>query len=751
MKYSRNDYERFLNTEIETQVRNYEQVINTKALVLKERGDVFVGKFLKIQQNGQAVFKVRHTDNMPRRNSFWTATCFVGVMASFKNWGDNSWVELREQFQKAFCDANCIWISKSDDNDFCLVGIKGLTSDFAELLEREHPIIAFGPKDPPLKYLSNLIDIVKDESCATTKSILDYDEVRDLWNPSITNATTDLNLLLMKDFQDTNCVVVQGPPGTGKTYRMAKLAAQLLNENKSVLVTALTNQALMELAKKDDMAPFLEEGKITKASLTIDESKELTNLQPIVDNACNAASGNISLATFYISSGWAITANEPPFDYVIMDEASQALLPMIAASVKLGKKVIWIGDQYQLPPIIETNEDIINRFKWQSIVKGFETICRNFDYKSYMLNETFRMTQRGASSTGAFYKNQLRSVSEHQEVSTNIQELDHRGGPVLIPMKLKVGDKSPENAFQYIMDLVSRINDENKERNKDKNKKDKEEIEIAILAKFKDTIRKLQKKFVLDLPSGLIPENVRIETVDRVQGLTVDYCIFLIPNASIRYSLEKELFNVATSRAKNNTVIVVDESIMRENMPEEVRAYFLKAQDIATDFIDNNETEGIHLKIKGKIDLSQFETPKQKAVKSTTKQNIYIIDTNVFVDCPDIISKIDKKHQIVLSAKVIDELDKLKITLGEEGKRNVEKALRSINNAMDKPHVSMELSDSSLLPSDFNRRSPDNNILTVALKYKHENPILLTSDNGLQVKAKGLGIATISLKEFLKR
>ena len=109
MKYTRNDYERFLNTEIETQVRKYEQVINTKALVLKERGDVFVGKFLKIQQNGQAVFKVRHTDNMPRRNSFWTATCFVGVMASFKNWGDNSWVELREQFQKAFCDANCIW------------------------------------------------------------------------------------------------------------------------------------------------------------------------------------------------------------------------------------------------------------------------------------------------------------------------------------------------------------------------------------------------------------------------------------------------------------------------------------------------------------------------------------------------------------------------------------------------------------------------------------------------------------------
>ena len=41
-------------------------------------------------------------------------------------------------------------------------------------------------------------------------------------------------------------------------------------------------------------------------------------------------------------------------------------------------------------------------------------------------------------------------------------------------------------------------------------------------------------------------------------------------------------------------------------------------------------------------------------------------------------------------------------------------------------------------------------ILTVALKYRSDNPILLTSDNGLQVKAKGLGIKTITLKEFLK-
>ena len=36
-------------------------------------------------------------------------------------------------------------------------------------------------------------------------------------------------------------------------------------------------------------------------------------------------------------------------------------------------------------------------------------------------------------------------------------------------------------------------------------------------------------------------------------------------------------------------------------------------------------------------------------------------------------------------------------------------------------------------------------------KYKDENPIMLTSDNGLQLKCKILGLTTISLKKFMRR
>ncbi len=572
MKYKRKDYENFLNTELETQVKEYEQIVSTKALVLKERGEVFVGRFIKLQPSGMAIFKVRNSDNMPRKNSFWTASFLIGEMGSFKNWGTNSWADLRQNYQRTYSDALCAWIQKSEENDFCIISIKNLTMEFAQLLEAEKPIIAFGPKDPPLQYLLNLIDIARDTSCAETQKILDYDEVTSQWHPQKIEAKQDFTSLLLADIQSNNCVVVQGPPGTGKTYRMAQLSAELLENNKSVLVTALTNQALMELAKKDDVKPFLEKGKVSKTSLTVDESKELPKLQSIKDNLCNASQGNLSLATFYLSSGWAKEASDKPFDYVIMDEASQALLPMIAAAMKLGEKVILIGDQNQLAPIVITNEDIINRFQWTSIVKGFETICNNFNFKSYMLSDTFRLTKRGAESTGIFYNNELRSVADTQEIPSKLPDLNPQGGPVFVECDMKIGDKAPTNAFDAIFNFVCKIISETPK------------AEIAILSKFRESVRQLQKHFVIKWTATKeLPDNILIETVDRVQGLTVDYCFFFIPNAYHQYSLEKELFNVATSRAKFNTIIISDKTLMQQNMSKEVKKYLVKAQENEVD------------------------------------------------------------------------------------------------------------------------------------------------------------------------
>ena len=738
MKFKREDYIAFLETEYDTQMKEYSRLIATKATVLKERGEVFIGKFVGFRGDF-SIFKVRISDNMPRKNSFWTASCFIREMASYKNWGDLAWADLREQYQCDYSDAHCVWISKSEDPAFCLIGAKNITVDFADLLESQNPIIAFGPNDPPLKYLLNLKDIVQNSKCEATKEILDYYRKESTWNPQKVAAAEDLNIHILRSLESHNTVAIQGPPGTGKTYRMTRLIAQLLSEGKSVLVTALTNEALKVVASKEDLKPYLESGKISKTSLTIDERHELPKLVANEGNVCNATPGHLSLATFYISSGWAKDMHETtPLDYVVVDEASQALLPMIAASKKLGSKVVWIGDQKQLAPIVKTSEDKINTCGWGPIVKGFDTICNNILMPTFMLSDTFRLTKRSAIFTGIFYNNELNSVAKIDEVKTSLPELNKLGGPSLLDLELKIGDKKPENALNAVYDLTERI------------LKEGSDAKIAILSKFKETVKELQKTFITKLHSEEIPDNLKIETVDRIQGLTVDYAIFLIPNASVSYSLDSELFNVATSRASGCTIIVADRMILKNFMSDEVRRFLLKINENKVVALKPTTTQTItsgELKVTvfGKINLPEKHLKEIVA----DKENIFIIDTNVFVKCPTIISKVGK-YKVVIPTTVLEELDRLKLKQSIDNKA-LNDAVKNINKAFLNNYSSMEEGDSSLLPNGFDAQKADCLILSVALRYKTEdkNPILLTSDNLLQSKALGLGITTISLKDFL--
>lgn len=633
---------------------------------------------------------------------------------------------------------------------FCVV-LQDYQIEMAKYLEnKEGCAIVLGPQKPPMDYYQNLIEIVNNKDTnMVAKEILDFDKKTVAWNPVHINSNKEQVDGIVKALEVTPQLIFQGPPGTGKTFLMAELVEHLLSQNKSILVTAMTNRALMELAEKDCLKKILSERRIMKTSVSSDELTVCKNIVPIDSKKITCVPGSLTLSTFYNSSGWAKQCyNERPFDYVIMDEASQALFGMIAACKNLGQKVIWIGDQNQMQPIVLLSKESLIRNDFTMLANGFVTLCDNFNFKSYILTETHRLLTKSAKLTSIFYHTPIKSVAEFDYIfaKNNLNYLPKDGGTVLLYKKMPVGEKADKDCCDFTIGIVKDILSA------------QPKIKIAVLTKFRTAVRMLQNRFVSRYGSK---DNVLIDTVERVQGLTCDVCIYHIPNTMMSMSLDKPLFNVATSRAKQLTIIIADNSILNTPCHRDVQSYLL---EISSGIISNQqkdtfaeqeenviERNNIKLHIKGEIDLSQFETQKQKAVKSSTKKNLYIIDTNVFVNCPDIISKIDSKYDIVLSAKVIDEPDKLKIKLSNEEKRNVETALRLINKAMDKDNVSMELSDPSLLPEDFSRKSPDNNILTVALKFKDENPILLTSDNGLQVKAKGLKIATITLKEFLKR
>ena len=757
MYYTREQHKKFLDKELTAISEEYLKKLNSKALALLADNDVYVTKFVKIDLNkdssnatdrnvlgsGQLMLRFKKDKGIPRKNEYFTAVVLEGTMCLPKNWGEISWGNLRRH-QVEFSEVHCVWQGKADENGFLLCGFTGLSIEMAQFIEdKEGCVIILGPQEPPMDYYQNLIDIVSNtDSNMAARDILDFDKNNIMWNPTHINSDKEQVDSIVKALETTHQLIFQGPPGTGKTYLMAELVAQLLHQNKSVLVTAMTNRALIELAEKDSLTDYLDKGKVMKTNVSSDELVICKHIVPINSKEITCISGKLTLSTFYNVSGWAkLCYKERPFDYVIMDEASQALFGMIAACKNLGQNAIWIGDQNQMQPIVLLSKEALIRNDFAMLANGFSTLCENFEYKSYILTETHRLLKKSAALTSVFYHTTLKSVANFDYVfkNTTISYIPKDGGTILVFKNMPIGKKADKESCDFTIGIVEDILFFNPK------------LKIAVLTKFRVAVRMLQNCFISKHGSK---DNVLIDTVERVQGMTCDVCIYYIPNTMMGMSLDKPLFNVATSRAKQLTIIIADNSILNASCHRDVHSYLL---EITSGIVPNQQKESIigksniKLHIKGKIDLSQFETQKQKTVKSSTKKNLYIIDTNVFVNCPDIISKIDSKYDIVLSAKVIDELDKLKIKLINEEKRNVETALRLINKAMDKDNVSMELSDPNLLPEDFSRKSPDNNILTVALKFKEENPILVTSDNGLQVKAKGLKIATITLKELLKR
>ena len=83
-------------------------------------------------------------------------------------------------------------------------------------------------------------------------------------------------------------------------------------------------------------------------------------------------------------------------------------------------------------------------------------------------------------------------------------------------------------------------------------------------------MKELQKRFC----TSDIELDITIETIDRIQGMTVDYAILYVPGRNPGFALEDCRFNVATSRAKENTYIICPKNIKDYTyMSDKVRHY----------------------------------------------------------------------------------------------------------------------------------------------------------------------------------
>ena len=703
MIYTRKEHNLFLEEELQAQTDAFQHKLDTSAsFLLNDRGEVFVAHFIKFAE-GEMILKFNNSRSVPRKGEYLYCFTTPKQFHNFRGWGTITYGELVKN--KGFStEVVCIWqYSLRDNPQYCLVGFRGADLEFAEHLEgHAGAFLILGPNVPPYQYISNLQRIVRSNQSDSIKNLLEGSVEETNFEPRPFAKNISITDFVVKQLSLSDSIIIQGPPGTGKTTQIAKLCEFFCAQGLSVLVTALTNRALMEVAAKDDLKKMLDTGRIFKTKMSVDESNELPRLQNV--KQITPEKGKLILYTFYITSGEANNVgHEPPFDIVIMDEASQALLAMFAAANLLGKKTLFVGDPNQLSPVISLNSDRIARRHYHFYVDGIVSMNALGRIPAYSLTKTYRLPERAASFTGIFYDNIL--VSAQDKMATYTYDelpygfdlvLNPQGGPSLIKMDLPLGDKKPQSVLSLSTLIVTAFLSL------------KEKLHITVLASFIETTKALQKSIFQTVGNH---NNLLIDTVSRIQGLTTDVAIYVIPNTGYSFSLDKRLFNVATSRAKRHTIIICDTNILSKGsaiMNYEVFQYLSKLNETQSVRILQNaksnqlaleakkedckevqqkESEHIQVssqqeekktaiedntfikteipkvgvKIVGFVDLTKFKPKKVKSKKT------YIIDTNVFVECPNICNIIDKDCHIILSAKVIDELDKLKITLDTQG------------------------------------------------------------------------------------
>jgi DNA replication ATP-dependent helicase Dna2 len=215
---------------------------------------------------------------------------------------------------------------------------------------------------------------------------------------------------------------VQGPPGSGKTHLLARLALYYaLEENKRVLVTAVSHQAIhhalgetyfvgRRMVKAHPKAKeFLDEG-FYKLGASRGRNEGLPDGVRPVFRISPTKRPMIAGATLYAALNPAWGFSKQPFDVILFDEAGQAPIILALAARLLSRKTIFIGDDAQLPPVVNMpfDEDVGDLGR----LSALQFIRRDYE-DPFLLTETRRLNEQLCSTVSdCFYDGALLPTKE---------------------------------------------------------------------------------------------------------------------------------------------------------------------------------------------------------------------------------------------------------------------------------------------------------------------------------------------------
>ena len=609
-------YEKFFKLQRRDQEKKYELYANTSLNSLFEIGRAFYGSIVGTTEHGQMVihFETRTTPRLkvPMVLCILRKSSYDKYGFTIQSWNCTS-LKFRENFNvhTSFSDIVPLYFLSDRKTVGCSkVSLEMLNAVRSGLAQHKELRFVMLETLPPTELLMNLSDYINQHQ--SDKNLLLTPKITyNNWSPVELKSTDNVPERIIKALGTSDVCVLQGPPGTGKSYTLGSIISKITTEKKSVCVTTQSNASLISLISQGTMAQVIQNGTICKTMLSAEEKKKHPFLVA-ADKDLLIAKGCLLCSTYYSLSRIINNVDNPIYDLIVIEEASQAFLTAIAAFMRLGKKCLIVGDPMQLPPVVEIN----NAADYQGIdvdtqANGMMTYVCSTNMPSFRMTTSFRLTSASTNQSKYFYGGNFTSVQKKKtlfNVPSDVKPFfPDEGGTIIYTTKGSSGADCSKDALDVIRKIVNVFYGYYPKRR------------LAILSPFVLTTKALQAEFCNDDQKV----DILVDTINRIQGETVDYTIYYVPSRNYDFAFSDNLFNVATSRSRSTTLLITDMPIdiipVKSNLVkqflsncvevdfsrngdinrEDVKSLYPGLEDIVDLLLDN----GIPFSMDGDVDL----------------------------------------------------------------------------------------------------------------------------------------------------
>lgn len=376
---------------------------------------------------------------------------------------------------------------------------------------------------------------------------------------------SEAQIILLKDLGNLPYLsAIQGPPGTGKSFTIAKAVEMFNSANKRILVICHTHQAvnncLLSINHLNKNINLIKIGNELNAIDLPDEIKKLNfteyHKQLKAKKIKDTTVVGMTIYSAIVNIGLRNSLLNP--NVVIVDEAGQipltigALLGFFGASTNL-----FFGDDQQMPPIFNSSlkDDELSLSVFQQLRKTNHNLIHFLDI-SYRMNEelTNFISNKFYLDNNGIPLLKVSDFTKNNKLKLNTS--------LSIPKELL-----PEPSLLIINDAST--NDDYKQENPEEAKRIAEFIvflndcsydlsKIAVVTPFRKQVNNIK----YHLSKFNINDQIIVDTVERIQGITVDIVFvslvstdknFISKHKDFIYS--KNRLNVAISRARLKVII----------------------------------------------------------------------------------------------------------------------------------------------------------------------------------------------------